>query len=83
MTYDAHPTRHIVHVNNIHKIDGVYLEDIPEIAPGYAPGYVIIYREWPSDIFLMKKREGLSSDEIYRMVDILLQEKNIKPHPLD
>lgn len=77
--FDPHPKRRIVPVNNINKIDGIQLEDIPEIGPGYAPGYVVIFRDWPYDVFLMRKREGLSHEEIYQLCDRLLKEKGIRP----
>lgn len=77
--FDPHPKRNLVPVNNVHKIDGILLEDIPEIAPGYSPGYVVVYRDWPYDVFLMRKREGVSHEEIYRMCDLLLKEKGIRP----
>lgn len=75
LTYDPHPPMNIVPLNNVNKIDGLKLEEIPEIAPGYAPGYAVVVKDF--ETMLIKKREGLGKAELYRMARILAKENGV------
>ncbi len=74
--FDRHPRKNIVPVRDVHKIDGLMLEDIPEVAPGYSPGYVIVVRDF--DTMLMRKREGITEDEIYQIAKELALKRGVK-----
>lgn len=76
MSYDPHPRKNIVPVRDVHKIDGIHLENVPEIAPGYSPGYVLVIRDF--DTMIMAKHEGMTADDIYKLAKELALKKGIR-----
>ncbi len=60
---DFHKQRAIVRANTA-LVDGVDLEVIPSGANNYAPGMVLIHRNW-LELYFLIEREGWSEDDYF------------------
>lgn len=73
---DFHKHRAIVRANTA-LVDSVELELIPFGFSGYAPGMILIHRDW-QDIYAVIEREGWEEDQYFEYAHKKFAENKIK-----
>lgn len=62
---------------NTDLVQGTPLEVIPPGSSGYAPGIVLIRRDW-QDLYFVIEREGWEEDDYFEYAEKRIQELKIK-----
>lgn len=74
--WPTHPKRKVTEVNCA-EAPGDYLEEVPEISPGFRPGVILISSEWP-DMYKMRKHELWGEAEYFEFAENRIKELHLK-----
>lgn len=74
--WPSHPRRKVTEIN-CSTAPGHYLEDVPEISPGFRPGVVLISQDWQPEMYLMRKHDLWGENDYFEFAEKRLRELGI------